>query len=45
MVLVHQTEKILETKIAPATLGLEDEFPFGKASCEVGTVSFWECNS
>ena len=24
-----------ETNIAPETLGLEDEFPFGKASCQV----------
>ena len=26
---------ILETNIAPQTLGLEDEFPFGKASGQV----------
>ena len=26
---------ILETNIAPKTLGLEDEFPFGKASGQV----------
>ena len=24
-----------ETKIAPETLGLEDEIPFGKASCQI----------
>ena len=24
-----------ETNIAPETLGLEDEFPFGQASCQV----------
>ena len=29
-----------ETNIAPETLGLEDEFPFGKASCQV-LCSFW----
>ena len=31
-----------ETNIGPKTPGLEDEFPFEKASCQVRTVSFRE---
>ena len=35
-----------ETNIAPETLGLEDEFPFGPLGLLPGAmlaVSFWEC--
>ena len=33
-----------ETNIAPETLGLKDEFYFGKAYFQVRTVSFTEGN-
>ena len=33
-----------KTNIAPETLGVEDEFPFGKVSWQVRTVSFRKGN-